>query len=349
METLFSTLKEELQLADKKTEYIIEIIKSIIETKTINLDAIAQVINPNNKSESNYRMLQRFFKDFNFVFTSLAKILISYAPKKDRILIIDRTQWKDNNIFFLAIMYQNVAISILWDTLDKKGSSNTLERISLIEDYVNIFGKENIKYLVADREFIGKDWFKWLNTNGIKFLIRVKSNFLIEEGINSKKKVKGIYRYYHSKEKVAKLFGIELKIMGKRVNKKDILIVATNASELALEDYSNRWSIECMFSCFKKKGFNLESTKMSANYKIDKLIALISLAYCCCITVGLHYKYKDSSFRKDLGYRSKSIFKIGLQRLYNAIRKPLFYKDQFTLTFLSYPFQTKYPSFSVVE
>lgn len=349
METLFTTLKEELQLADKKTEYILEIIKSIIETKTINLEAISQVINPNNKPESNYRMLQRFFKDFSFVFTHLAKILISYAPEKDRILIIDRTQWKDNNIFFLAVMYQNIAVPVLWDTLDKKGSTNTLERISLIEDYVNIFGKENINYLVADREFIGKDWFKWLNTSGIKFLIRLKSNFLIEQGIKHKKKVKGTFRYYHSKEMVAKLFGIELKIMGKRVNKKDLLIVATNADEFALDDYSNRWSIECMFSCFKKKGFNLESTKMTAGYKIDKLIALVSLAYCCCITVGIHYKYKDSTFRKDLGYRTKSIFKIGLQRLSNTIRNPLFSKDLFTLTFLSYSLQNLYPNFSVVE
>jgi hypothetical protein len=82
METLFTTLKEELQLADKKTEYILEIIKSIIETKTINLEAISQVINPNNKPESNYRMLQRFFKDFNFVFTHLAKNINFLCSKK---------------------------------------------------------------------------------------------------------------------------------------------------------------------------------------------------------------------------------------------------------------------------
>lgn len=96
-------------------------------------------------------------------------------------------------------------------------------------------------------------------------------------------------------------------------------MVATNSDELMLEDYSKGWLIETMFSSFKKKGFNLESTKMTANYKIEKLIALISIAYCWCISVGKYFKTKDSTFRKDLGYQSKNIFKIGLKRVAKSI------------------------------
>lgn len=225
-------------------------------------------------------------------------------------------------------------------------STNTLERESLIQDYINIFGKENIEYLTADREFIGKTWFNWLNDNGIKFLIRIKSNFLIEIGMNGKKKVKG---YYESKSRVVELFGIELKVMGKRINSKDLLIVATNSNELMLEDYSKRWLIETMFSSFKKKGFNLESTKMTANYKIEKLIALISIAYCWCISVGKHFKTKDSTFRKDLGYRSKSVFKIGLKR----VAKSILQKHLSLENYLSYQDilcnHSKHSNLSVVE
>lgn len=221
--------------------------------------------------------------------------------------------------FFLAIEYQGVAIPVLWEVLDKEGSTNTLERINLIEDYVNVFGKEDIKYLTADREFIGEKWFKWLKENKINFLIRLKSNFLIDVGINGKKKIKGYYRYYESKNRIVELFGIELKIMGKRINSKELLILATNATELEIEDYSKRWCIETMFLCLKSNGFNLEDTKMKENYKIDKLIGLLSLAYCWCLVIGNRFKTKDSRYRKDLGYYSKSIFKIGFERLRSCI------------------------------
>ena len=139
------------------------------------------------------------------------------------------------NIYFLSVEYQGVAIPILWNLLDKKGNTNTLERKDLIEDYVNIFGLESIDYLTADREFIGQEWFRWLKEYNIPFLIRIKANFIASNGI-TRKKVKGIFRYYESKVKILDLFGINLKLMGKRINSKDLLIVATNSPNLILGD-----------------------------------------------------------------------------------------------------------------
>ena len=231
-----------------------------------------------------------------------------------KLLIIDRTQWKEINIFFLSVELNGVAIPVLWNLLEKKGNTNVLEKKDLLEDYINLFGIENINYLIADREFIGKEWFSWLNDLKIKFLIRIKSNFILENGIK-RSKVKNMFRYYATKEKIVSLFGIELKLIGKRINKKDLVITATNNPDLLLSDYSNRWLIENMFACFKKKGFNLESTKMTDNYKIDKLIGFISITYLWCILTGLHFKHKFSKKRKDNNYRRKSIFKSGLETL----------------------------------
>ena len=38
------------------------------------------------------------------------------------------------------------------------------------------WGKECIKGILADREFIGKDWFGWLIENKLSFVIRIKNN-----------------------------------------------------------------------------------------------------------------------------------------------------------------------------
>ena len=47
--------------------------------------------------------------------------------------------------------------------LDKRGNSNWKERTRLIDRFIRLFGAECIDSLVADREFVGKQWGEYLN------------------------------------------------------------------------------------------------------------------------------------------------------------------------------------------
>jgi hypothetical protein len=76
----------------------------------------------------------------------------------------------------LAVVYKGIAIPVYWLLLNKKGNSNTKERIALLKRFIKRFGKTRIIRLLADREFIGKDWFTWLNLAGIDRTIRIKKN-----------------------------------------------------------------------------------------------------------------------------------------------------------------------------
>ena len=91
-------------------------------------------------------------------------------------LTLDRTNWKwgkrDINILMLAIVYRGIAIPIVWTLLNKRGNSDTKERIALIQRFISIFGKDRIVNVFADREFIGEKWFTWLIENDINFCIR---------------------------------------------------------------------------------------------------------------------------------------------------------------------------------
>ena len=58
-------------------------------------------------------------------------------------------------------------VSLLFSILPKKGTSNTKERIELVQRYVRLFGAESIDCLLADREFVGEHWVKWLNDSSI--------------------------------------------------------------------------------------------------------------------------------------------------------------------------------------
>lgn len=60
--------------------------------------------------------------------------------------------------------------------LDKKGNSNTPERIELLNCFIALFGKYRIKAITADREFIGEVFFNHRKKEAICFVIRLKKS-----------------------------------------------------------------------------------------------------------------------------------------------------------------------------
>ena len=98
-------------------------------------------------------------------------------------LSMDRTNWMFGkfkiNILYLAINYKGMAIPILWTLLPKKGYSNTQERIDLLERFQKIFPEQPVRRLLADREFRGIRWLKYLRSHHWPFCIRIPVNTLV--------------------------------------------------------------------------------------------------------------------------------------------------------------------------
>ena len=94
-------------------------------------------------------------------------------------IAIDRTNWKfgKSNINFIkaCVIFKKISIPIAWMLLDKKGNSNTDERILLLKEILKILPKEKINAIMADREFIGDKWFNYLKINNVSFCIRLKA------------------------------------------------------------------------------------------------------------------------------------------------------------------------------
>jgi len=57
---------------------------------------------------------------------------------------------------------------------DKTGNSNTDERILLINRFIELFGVGKIDGYLADREFIGTEFVRYLIKNEIKLRIRMQ-------------------------------------------------------------------------------------------------------------------------------------------------------------------------------
>ncbi|MDM8569782.1 hypothetical protein QUF50_09795 [Thiotrichales bacterium HSG1] len=69
-------------------------ILSLIKVRTINLAELAVAFETKAQTSSNYKRLQRFFKNFEIDFDLIAKMIANWLPKEPWILCLDRTNWK---------------------------------------------------------------------------------------------------------------------------------------------------------------------------------------------------------------------------------------------------------------
>jgi hypothetical protein len=57
-----------------------------------------------------------------------------------------------------------------------------------------LFGPKYKLTLLADREFLGNDWFKYLKQQGIQPLIRLRKDTLLTAGTGKKSQVQFLFR-----------------------------------------------------------------------------------------------------------------------------------------------------------
>jgi hypothetical protein len=225
------------------------------------------------------RRLQRFFAGYLINYDQIARFIfkIFFIQGGSWYLTMDRTNWRwgeaDINVLMLGIAYKGAAIPIYWELLNKRGNSDTPERIALMQKFIDQFGKECIKGILADREFIGKEWFAWLLKEAISFNIRIKNNTVTTNARGLSVDIDGLFYDLKVGEQSSlqgrrKVWGHLLYLAGLRLADGDLLIVATpEEPESAIKNYGLRWEIETLFGCLKGRGFHFEDTHITETGK----------------------------------------------------------------------------------
>lgn len=306
-------------------------ISSLCKVRTVNFSKLSVGFDTKSNASSNYRRIQRFIAQVDLPMKWIAELIFSLLPQKDSlVLVLDRTNWKlgekNVNILMLGVSYKNVAFPLMFRMLDKRGNSHTAERIALMQDFMDWFGKDCIDCLLADREFIGKDWLAFLNENKIRYHIRIRNNFKIycpkkEKEITASHlfnalKVNQMKHY----DKILKMHGKYCYLSGIKIIKDGklefCLIVSFNKPNEALQKYKQRWQIETLFRALKSSGFNLEDTHVTHLDRLEKLVLLVMVAFVWCYKIGdfIDTKIKQIKIKKH-GNRAISVFKYGLNYL----------------------------------
>jgi len=298
------------------------LIEAIIRHRSVNLTVLSTTQDGSSCSnESRYRRFQDFFFKASFALTDITATILSRLPKPKEgyLLAIDRTNWqfgrKDINFLVIAVIVGKVSIPLVWKVLPTKtrnGNSNRKDRIKLMRELLKALPAKEIQALTMDREFIGKQWLSWLDEQGVGYVVRIKKNVWVgERTAEDRAKTQG-----PNPRSRQDIFGLDLffgsKVM-KKANRQSHLMVVSNrfAGKEALRIYWKRWGIERLFAHLKKKGFDLESTHITAAFKLETLFGIVVLAFLFSFAWGCHLRH--SGKKNNAASRRKSFFRLGLE------------------------------------
>jgi hypothetical protein len=334
---LFSTLSQVFgaNMNIARIKFFGLFICALCKVQTVCFEKLSVSFDSKVKVDSSLRRIQRFMSDYLLDTNLIARLVFALLPHKPPYrLAIDRTNWKfgqvNINILVLAVVYQGVAFPILFRMMPKFGNSSTVERIELIQRYINLFGIDTIDCLLADREFVGDKWLEYLNLNGIKYHIRIRENFWVVIPKN-KHRVKASWLFSHLKinqcECLHRIVYVNNQLCylsaSKIKNKEGVhelqIIVSFNKPDQAQSIYKERWQIETAFRALKTSGFNIEDTHLTDIDRINKLFALVIVAFTWAYKAGIYFDELCPIKTKKHGRKAKSLFKYGLTFLTNAL------------------------------
>jgi hypothetical protein len=310
--------------------------------ETVNLNKLKGTVGAvlgrsNTQADSNYKRLIRIFDHHSdsTLWLDLLTFVFTFLGLRGDYLILDGTSWRSGKRKFhfltLCVVHQGIAIPIFWLNLQKIGHSSTEERILLIKGALRRF---DLAYavLIADREYIGTVWFKYLLDNEIDFIIRLKSGTYKEavdqaegrsyEGLRGKVKRSKVASKILSKPFVLKDMLLNFIVLKNRKQdaEEPLVYLVTNLQQPArtiADKYAMRWKIEAFFKHMKTNGFSIEDMNLGTQTRCRLLMAIVVFSYVLSIKEGLktYRKVRMKLYSDGSEEMGESVFRRGINSL----------------------------------
>lgn len=344
--------KEYASQHQTRLKNVLAIVCAILVKETVNLNKLKNQVGTiigkeHTQADCHYKRLTRLFTNaFNQhslwkgILKAVLQRLVDHIDKRGggKYLLVDATCWQFGKVkiqlLCLSILYQGVAIPVFWLNLSKKGHSNFDERKRLWQMARLLYELKGVT-LLADREYIGREWFTYLTTQAqVDWVVRLPLQAYKHEISAGEKS----YSWLIKKAAKGKLVSQWVCIEGhsyqfvafknaKAVDEKEALVLLltslpANKKRIAAI-YRLRWGIECMFKNLKSNGFYLEDLSMMNPKKIRLMVALLVAAYVLCVCEGIkklrYIRSRTTAEGKQTKYTS--LFRTGYSGLASCMQK----------------------------
>lgn len=342
--------------ADHVVGNLFTVTQGVFESRTTNLNVVKErlpnilAVGDQVQMDSHYKRLIRFFQlpdeekhRLVHALLSVSFLFLHTKGGKPKYLALDGTSWELGDtpihLITLGVIINGVSIPIAWEELSKKGTSNYKERKALFDQALRRYDLSGM-IVLADREYIGETWFKYLKDSGLNFVIRLKKD--VYRAYVDEQREPTLPIFLHQKWRYSALEHIamrkknchigackQIKILDRsytfvvfknpKANPKEplfyFLSTLTKRKQI-INAYPIRWKIECCFKHLKSNGFNLEDLNLKAPQKIKLMMAIVCFLYTLCVSQGLlaYQQPKKSDYKKyadGLSTLAESVFKKG--------------------------------------
>lgn len=314
-----------------RKKFVARFIIALIKSRKVQFCEVAHHLNDTVKLASNETRIQDFFRQAALDYTALAVLLVSLLPRQAKLrLCMDRTEWDFGkcqvNILLVTVGCGDLQWPLCWELLDNKsGNSNAADRIRLLDFCLRVLDRQRIGWVVGDREFVGHKWVSYLKENKVNFLMRVPKSHLLTDSRQQTWAVSALgLRPGQSRAwSACQVDGVwGQACVTALAGGEYLFLFGTVQARLMGQLYRKRWTIEQCFQNLKGRGFDLRSSHLQCRDKLKKLLALASLAYALCLSLGSYQHRKVHAIAtKNHGRKSTSFSRCGLD-LVREITRP---------------------------
>ena len=304
---------------------VADVVSALIEKQTTNHKLLANGLPGHCTPEAKRKRLSRCLNDVQLETDVFLPLLVSLLPAGKLVMTLDRTNWEHGqtplNLLVIGVVLAGFTLPLAWVALEHGGCSDSATRQRLVARVLHVLPAKRWKALVADREFIGAQWFTFLRKRKIRRVIRLRADSVIDtlraatwfDDVQL-----GEFRCLFERGNV---YGSVMQVVATRSADGDLIILATDVSIWeAWQLYRLRWSIECTFSSMKSRGFDLERSAVTTADRLERLFGLVTLAWVCCLRVGVWINMYKPVKRKAHGRPALSLLSYGWEHLAQAIR-----------------------------
>ncbi len=325
---LHAVLTTKLPFHRARINCLTQIILAMVSTATVRLPILALAFGGTATAASSYRRLQRFFAEVDLSVAIVGRVIASLVlqGRSSKVLLcMDRTEWhpldRRINLLVVSLCIDGLCVPVAWHVLpDGAGNSSSKQRIAVMQKVLRLIPKHRITALLADREFFGTSWMQWLCDQEIPFCIRLRKNAAINTGTGFRRVDQVFETLPHGTTvRLAMpemLYGVPVYVTARRRSDGQTIYLASSWEDTrAMRLYRKRWNIEVLFQALKGRGFDLEATGITKPERIERLFAVLALAYTWALLAG---RWRETTAPRRTGAHGRartSLFRYGADML----------------------------------